>query len=203
MDDKIRVNRVAVQVNGDIAVISLYKNNIRLAEFTNIEIGVPDYYNSKIPNKTMYQTYCRNVTINLLQNNGINGYYYDEKKIPEVSDGVQTYCKYSIPLFHGKSVKMVDKLMQKSFDDTDIVYEILDDATVDISKITEKYKDGNIKYGTMTINVALNKQYKIGVVCAIKSGQICKPKVIIFGGKEQPLNTNLLCKIARGREIIT
>ena len=199
MEDKIRVNRVAVQICGDVGVISLCKNNAKLAEFTNIDVGIPDFYNSKIPNKALYQTYCRNTTINLLQNNGIDGYFYDEKK--STPDTEQSYCKHGVGSFHSVSIKMVEDLMHKVFDGTDISYTISrNDDVIDIANIAEKYKDGNIKYATMNIGVTFNKQYNINVVCMIKSGQVCKPKTIIFNEEEHPITNNLLRKIARGGE---
>lgn len=190
----IRVNKITTQIGieiGETTLITLYRNNIRLAEITNRDIDVPDFYISGVDNRNTYQSYCKDVIINLLQNNGIDGYFYEAKV--EIADS--ELRKYTSGTVSTKISQYIDNILADMTADTDIKYTI--SQFNDDPNITERYKDGSIKFCTINIKVQINEVYNIIVVAEIKSGQMCKPKKFIYGSDECQLNITSLNRMIR------
>lgn len=176
-----KVNKVTVAIDEDEARITLYKTNTKLAEFSNYDIDVPPFDISGAANKTVYQSYCKDLVINLLQNGCIDGYYYEEK---QKSEDTTVGRKFGTGEF-GTAIR--SKLVE-ILDTMEIQYKIRDGEP----EVTERYKgDRMVKNGSITFDVEIDGIH-ISVLGEIKSGQICKPKHYTFGGTTYTLNeTNL------------
>ena len=46
--DKQRVNRVAVLLQGEGVIISLYKTNTKLGDVSNIDLGIPNFKETRL-----------------------------------------------------------------------------------------------------------------------------------------------------------
>ena len=112
-----KVNRITVMLDEDEARITLYKTNTKLAEISNYDIDIPPFYESGAANKSVYQAYCKEVVMNLLQNGGIEGYYYEEK---QKSEDTTVGRKYGVGEFGG-AIK--SKLME-ILDGMEMPYQI-------------------------------------------------------------------------------
>ena len=77
-----RVDKVTVLIgdDDDCAKISLYRNNEKLGETDTDVLHIPTYDQSGLPNKVIYQNYCKDYMINLLNNGGVDGFYYEPKQ---------------------------------------------------------------------------------------------------------------------------
>lgn len=193
-----RVNRVAVQLNGDGAIISLYRTNTKLGEVTNEDLAIPEFKQSNMPNKMVYMNYCRDFMINLLENGGIEGYYYEAKQTVE-DDGKPK--KYDKATFENGAYNMLTKTMDTILGSTHIKYEIMRHDTQ--IEVTEKYKDNYVKYAKADFSVSIEAGNKCEVIIVpvhMKSGQMCKPKTIIHDGIERSLNMTIINNIMRGQD---
>jgi hypothetical protein len=194
-----RVNRVAVLLQGDGAIVSLYRTNTKLGEVTNLDLAIPNFKASNMPNKMVYMNYCRDFMINLLENGGVEGYYYEAKQTIE-DDGRPK--KYDKSTFEGGAyntlVKVMDNILNSS---AHIKYEIMRHDTQ--VEVTEKYKDNYVKYAKADFSVSLESGDKCEVIIVpvyMKSGQMCKPKTIIHDGIERSLNMTTINSIMRGQD---
>ena len=194
--DGQRVNRVAVLLNGDGAIVSLYRTNTKLGDVTNGDLGIPDFKQSNMPNKMVYMNYCRDFMVNLLENGGVEGFYYEAKQTTEDSGKPK---KYDRSTFERGAYDTLAKTMDAILDScTHIKYDIMRHNTN--VEITEKYKDNYVKYARADFSVSIksgNKCKTIIVPVYMKSGQMCKPKVIIHDGIERPLNMTAINNIIK------
>lgn len=194
-----RVNRVAVLLNGDGAIVSLYRTNTKLGEVTNEDLAIPNFKESNMPNKMVYMNYCRDFMINLLENGGVEGYYYEAKQTVE-DDGKPK--KYDKSTFTSASrdmlVKTLDSILGSS---SHIKYGIMHHDTQ--VEVIEKYKDNYVKYAKADYSVSVESGEKCEVMIIpvhMKSGQMCKPKVVIYDGIERSLNMTTINNILRGKD---
>jgi hypothetical protein len=188
-----RVNRVTTQIGveaGETTLITLYKNNIRLAEVTNRDIDVPDFFVSGVDNRNTYQSYCKDVVINLLQNEGIEGYYYEAKA--ETPD--HEVRKYTSGTVNSKISEYISSILVDMTVDTDIKYKI--NEFNDDPIVTERYKDGSIKFCTTKIKAQINN-ISIIIEAEIRSGQMCKPKKFTCGTDEYQFNITSLHRLVK------
>lgn len=194
-----RVNRVAVLLNGDGVIVSLYRTNTKLGEVTNEDLAIPNFKQSNMPNKMVYMNYCRDFMINLLENGGVEGYYYEAKQT--VDDGGKPK-KYDKGTFESGAYDMLTKTLDSILsNNASIKYDIMKyDTQVEV---TEKYKDNYVKYAKADFSVSLEAGSKCEVIIVpvyMKSGQMCKPKNIIYDGIERSLNMTTINNIMRGQD---
>jgi hypothetical protein len=194
-----RVNRVAVLLSGDGAIVSLYRTNTKLGEVSNKDLAIPDFKQSNMPNKMVYMNYCRDFMINLLENGGVEGYYYEAKQTVE-DDGKPK--KYDKSTFESGAYNILAKTMDSILNSSaHIKYEIMRyDTQVEV---TEKYKDNYVKYAKADFSVSLEAGSKCEVIIVpvhMKSGQMCKPKMLIHDGIERSLNMTIINNILRGQD---
>jgi hypothetical protein len=181
--DKIRVNRITVNIDKyNEVTISLYRTNVLLGTLTPEDLDIPEFFSTKISAKT-YQAYCRDLVIELLNNDGIAGYYY-EPKSTEHSHSI----KYDKSLFIKGTLDYVGALLG------DIAHILMDDRII----ITDKYKDAYIKNSTGEFDIKLTQHnITIAVLSEIKSGQLCKPKTMKYNGSEYTFNITNVKKIIK------
>lgn len=194
--DGQRVNRVAVLLNGDGAIVSLYRTNTKLGDITNTDLGIPNFKQSNMPNKMVYMNYCRDFMINLLENGGVEGFYYEAKQTIENNSKPK---KYDRSTFESSAYDTLTKTMDAILNScTNIKYDIMRHNTN--VEVTKKYKDNYVKYARADFSVSIrsgNKCKTIIVPVYMKSGQMCKPKVIIHDGIERPLNMTAINNIIK------
>lgn len=152
-----------------------------------------------MPNKMVYMNYCRDFMINLLENGGVEGFYYEAKQTVE-DDGKPK--KYDKSLFQSGAYDMLTKTMDNVLAScSHIKYEVMKhDTQVDV---TEKYKDNYVKYAKAIHSVSIESGEKCEVIIVpvyMKSGQMCKPKTIVYDGVERSLNMTTINNILRGNE---
>lgn len=194
-----RVNRVAVLLNGDGAIVSLYRTNTKLGEVSNTDLGIPNFKQSSMPNKMVYMNYCRDFMINLLENGGVEGYYYEAKQTTDDDGKPKKYDKGTFESgAHDMLAKTLDSILGGN---TSIKYEIMKyDTQVEV---TEKYKDNYVKYAKADFSVSLEAGSKCEVIIVpvhMKSGQMCKPKTIVYDGIERSFNMTTINNIMRGQD---
>jgi hypothetical protein len=188
---------VAVLLSGDGAIVSLYRTNTKLGEVSNEDLAIPDFKQSNMPNKMVYMNYCRDFMINLLENGGVEGYYYEAKQT--VDDGKPK--KYDKGTFESGAYDMLTRTLESILGSTHIKYEVMKyDTQVEV---TEKYKDNYVKYAKADFSVSLEAGGKCEVIIVpvhMKSGQMCKPKTIVYDGIERSFNMTTINNIMRGQE---
>lgn len=194
-----RVNRVAVLLSGDGAIVSLYRTNTKLGDVSNVDLNIPNFKESNMPNKMVYMNYCRDFMINLLENGGVEGYYYEAKQTVD-DDGKPK--KYDKSTFQSGAYDMLVKTMDGILgSNAHIKYEIMKHDTQ--VEVTEKYKDNYVKYAKADFSISLESGDKCEVIIVpvhMKSGQMCKPKIIIHDGIERSLNMTIINNILRGND---
>lgn len=196
----VRVNKVTVYIGEryEPTIITLYRTNTKLVELTNDQLEIPNIEDSKVDRQT-YQQYCKDVVINLLENDGIEGYYYEPKQKAVTSTGEQVVRKFNSSTLRSEAINRLRMLLDNMIDGTNITYEInqFKDDGVDIK---DRYKDMNIKFGTTQITIVLkgNKTEIVTVTVAVKSGQMCKPKEFTMtDGSIKQLNITTIQKILK------
>jgi hypothetical protein len=184
--DKIRVNKITVNIDKyDETTISLYRTNTILGTLTPEDLGIPEFYDAKVSAK-VYQSYCKDFVIELLDNDGIPGYYY-EPKSKEYSQSI----KYDPSLFRYNVKKYISTILG------DIEYVLMEDRI----STTDKYKDMHIKNSTGEFDIKLvQHNVVVTVLSEIKSGQLCKPKVMKYNGSEYAFNITNVKKIIRSTQ---
>lgn len=197
--ERQRVNRVAVLLNGDGAIVSLYRTNTKLGDVTNTDLGIPNFKQSNMPNKMVYMNYCRDFMINLLENGGVEGYYYEAKQTVEDNGKPKKYDKST---FKSGAYDMLTKTMDNILNSSaNIKYDVMQNDTQ--VEVTEKYKDNYVKYAKADFSISLEAGNKCEVIIVpvyIKSGQMCKPKMLIHDGIERSLNMTTINNILRGQD---
>lgn len=193
-----RVNRVAVLLNGDGATISLYRTNTKLGEVSNLDLDIPNFNSSNMPNKMVYMNYCRDFMIGLLESGGVEGYYYEAKQT--IEDGKSK--KYDKSTFIEGAYNSLTRVLDSTLNAcTHIKYDVMRNDTQ--VEITEKYKDNYVKYAKADFSVSLESGDKCEVIIVpvyMKSGQMCKPKILIHDGIERSLTITSINNILRGSE---
>lgn len=193
----IRVNKVTVYVSNtyDQSIITLYKTNTKLAEITNRQLDIPDFHKANVDRNT-YQQYCKDVVINLLENNGIEGFYWEAKQ--DNNDGQAR--KFSSSTFRAEAISRLITIMDMIVEDTDMTYEIHRFKNDEV-EIRERYKDMSIKYGSTLIMMTVSKLTKsetVEIIVELKSGQMCKPKTFkMSDGSINQLNVTTLNRILK------
>lgn len=190
----IRVNRVTVYIGESYepAIISMYRTNTKLAEITSDQLEIPMM--SEVPEvgKAKYQQYCKDMVIHLLEQGGIEGYYWEPKKAQVDASGKEIVRKFNRSTFRSEAANRLSVML----DQMEVQYSINQyaDDTVDI---TDKYKDGNIKFGSTNITVKIG-QYNIIVPFELRSGQMCKPKTFnMQDGTTHSFNTTNIRKLLK------
>lgn len=182
--DKIRVNKITVNIDKyDNTIISLYKTNVILGTLTNADLGIPYFSDSGVSIKT-YQAYCRDFVIELLNNDGIEGYYY-EPKSNEHSQSI----KYDRGSFKRSVMEYVNTLLEDKY-----TYVLIDDRLDSV----EKYKDLYIKNSVGEFDIKLTQHNTIiTVISEIKSGQLCRPRIIRHNGTDYAFNITSIKRIIK------
>lgn len=180
----IRVNKITVNIdskNND-TTISLYRTNQLLGSMTEDELHIQSFRDSGVSIKA-YQMYCKDVVTNLLDNGGIEGFYYEPK-----TDA--TSIKYTTNDFRNKCRDYIKSVVGDTYEFTM--------TQNDIEHNVDRYKDKYIKDAIIDFEVLL-KQYNIRfkVRAEIKSGQACRPKVFIYNNTEFNFNVTNINKIVK------
>lgn len=184
--EKCRVNRITVNINkvSDNTTISLYKTNTLLGTINADDLDIVSFCNSKVSAKA-YQAYCKDVIINLLDNDGIDGYYYDPK---EEREGV----KYGMSEFASACMTYVENIIGDSYG----WKRTYNDEVLDINQYSDKY----IKNAKALFEILINGyDLRLKVVAEIKSGQMCRPKVFICGEDEYTFNITNVNRVIKAR----
>lgn len=202
--EKQRVNKITGSFNTDGGVtISLYRTRNKLGTVTNEELNIPSMEESGAQNKNVYMTYCKDFVINLLKNDGIEGYYYDDTNTSEQSaNGYPSkfnkadFIKYS-------GIMITDTICKLLGDGYNVMVGAKEPHDVNV---TESYKDGMIKYASIPLNVAIATDAFIADVvipAEIRSGQLCKPKTFMGDNEEYKFNiTNLKKFLSKNDEYV-
>lgn len=180
---KIRVNRITVNINkyGE-TTISLYKTNNLLGILTEDDLDIPPVDVSGVSPKA-YQMYCKDFVIELLNNDGIPGYYYEPKMANQS-------IKYDNSTFKSGVKDYINSLLEDRYE-----YNILMTERIDV---TERYKDMYIKNAVGEFDVRLTQyDIKITVISEIKSGQLCRPKVMKYDDTEYTFNITNVGRIIK------
>lgn len=184
MDDaKIRVNRIAISINkyGE-TTISLYKTNNLLGILTEDDLDIPLFDSSGVSLKA-YQMYCKDFVIELLNNDGIPGYYYEPKS---ENQGV----KYDNSTFKSGVKEYINSLLEGRYE-----YNILMTERIEVS---ERYKNMYIKNAVGEFDVRLTQyDIKITVMSEIKSGQLCRPRIMKYNDVEYTFNITNVGRIIK------
>lgn len=184
--DKCRVNRITVNIdkNTDDVVVSLYKNNIQLAIINACDLEIVSFQDSGVSMKA-YQAYCKDIVINLLDNDGISGYYYDPK---EEHEGM----KYDMSAFSKSCMDYVADTINENYD----WKRTLDNK--DEVLVMEQYNDKFIKNAKCLFNIVLEGfNVNLQILAEIKSGQMCRPRVMVYNGKEYTFNITNINRIVK------
>ena len=181
--DRIRVNKITITVNKyDETIISLYKTNAMLGILTNEDLNIQSLSASGVSLKA-YQMYCKDYVIELLNNDGIPGYYYEPKSESES-------VKYDNSAFKKGVKEYIDSLLEDRYEYTILMTERID--------VTERYKDKYIKNATGEFDVRLTQyDIKITVVSDVKSGQLCRPKIMKYDDVEYSFNITNVGRIVK------
>ena len=181
--DGIKVNRITVNVNKyDETIVSLYKTNTLLGTLTEADLNIPSLTDSGVSLKA-YQMYCKDLVIELLNNEGVPGYYYEPK-----SEGES--IKYDNSTFRRGVANYISSLLEDRYE-----YSILMTERIDV---TERYNDRFIKNAIGEFDVLLTQyDVRIVIVSEIKSGQLCRPKIIRYDDNEYSFNITNVGRIVK------
>lgn len=188
---KIKVNRIAVNVNvaEDTTDVTLYKNNTPLGFIPEDSLEIPTFSNSGVSLKA-YQLYCKDIVENLLENGGIPGFYYEPKEEPtgEKSEPI----KYDVSEFRKKTAEYIKKVLGDDYEFT---------MTDEDNRINiEQYADMFIKNARIDFGVTIKEPRISLMICGeIKSGQMCRPRMMIYNGQEMKFNITNVNKISKGK----
>ena len=182
--ESTRVNKITVTVDkkyGDVR-ISLYKTNELLGTLDEYDLNLPSFLTSGVSLKA-YQSYCKDYVIELLNNDGIPGYYYEPK-----ADSKS--IKYDPTSFKKGIIEYIDGVIGDRYEYTIPMTDRIESA--------ERYKDGYIKNAVGEVDVKIESYNVIfTVVSEIKSGQLCRPKIIKFRGVEYGFNITNINRIIK------
>lgn len=179
--DGIRVNKISVKADKYDTTISLYKTNQLVGYLYAEDVGVDPISSYKVSLRA-YQTYIKDLIINLLDNGGIPGYYYEPKQ-------ESANVKYDVQSFLKKTTEYVKSVIGDE-------YEFMLNQDYDMER--ENYKNGGINNATAEFGLILkDEDISMKLVGQIKSGQWCRPRVVKYCGKELTFNITNINKIVR------
>jgi hypothetical protein len=181
--EKCRVNRITVNIdkNTDDTVISLYKTNTLLGVINADDLEIDSFQKSGVSAKA-YQAYCKDIVINLLDNGGIDGYYYDPKE-------ERTGMKYDASSFATACMEYVSNVIGDNYE-----WKRTQNDEVDL----EQYGDNFIKNGRGLFEIRIEGyDAKLKIIAEIKSGQMCRPRAFIFQDKEYTFNITNINRIIK------
>lgn len=184
MEEKTRISKISVNIDQDedVATISLYKTNQAMGTFTHDKLGIVSPGDSGVSMKA-YQLYCKDVAIQMLNNNGIDGLYYEPK------DETVDHAIYDFTEFKRLTLEFVSKILG------DMEFKPTFNET---TNLFEQSKSKSIKNASADFEIALiDANMKIKIRGEIKSGQICKPKIMIYGEEEIQFNITNVKKLIR------
>ena len=121
----------------------------------------------------------------LLENGGVEGFYYEEKQ----STGQQT--KFSTSEFMSESRRRIKEAIKNWFDEEPKMIEYEDQYVV-----SEKYKDGTPKNISGTFKVRFRNR-EFTVLNDMKSGQVTSPKRLIYKEENMPFNMTTIKSICK------
>lgn len=183
MED-IKINKISVDIDkkNDETTVSLYKTNKLIGIFTTDDLDIDSFAESGVSVKA-YQLYVRDVVINLIDNGGLPGYYYEPK---QDIDGI----KYDNNTFLAKANEYVKNVIHDKYD-----FVLLQDPNME----AERYNNGYIKNASAKFKLILrsNNNISILLLCNIKSGQMCRPKIMIYDDVEYSFNITTINKIVK------
>ena len=180
-----RVNKITVTVEEFNTRICLWRTNLKLAELTSDDFEIPPFDMLDDINKNVYINYCRDFVQDLLENGGVEGFYYEEKQ----STGQQT--KFSTSEFMSESRRRIKEAIKNWFDEEPKMIEYEDQYVV-----SEKYKDGTPKNISGTFKVRFRNR-EFTVLNDMKSGQVTSPKRLIYKEENMPFNMTTIKSICK------
>lgn len=182
MNTGIRVNKISVSMDKYDTKVSLYKNNQLLGYLYADDLGLDPVNKYNVSIKA-YQTYIKDMVINLLDNGGFNGYYYEPKQ-------ENMSVKYDNGSFLKRSREYVEDVIGDRYD------FILTNDNNEIE--ADRYNSGYIKDALVGFTLIL-KGYDIRMTlkCQIKSGQWCRPRVFEYDGIEYNFNITNINKVVK------
>jgi len=199
MEGKQRINKITATFMGDGVSMSLYRTHNKIGTLTNSDIDIKPFAESGAANKPAYMAYCKETLINLLQNGGVEGYYYDPKPQNEQAESGMPR-KFDANTFAQWSKQIVLDVTGK-MELPGIAVGISDKQDIE-PKVDERYKDGAIKYGStiIPIEIKYDSQPNINAIVTvqIRSGQLSKPKKFVVGDKELGLNPTAIKSLVKG-----
>ena len=182
--DKCRVNRITVNVDKatDDTVISLYKTNTLLGTINADDLEIDSFQKSGVSIKA-YQAYCKDIVVNLLDNGGIDGFYYDPK---EEREGV----KYDISAFGKACMEYVGNVIGDSHN----WKRTFTDNVTQVDQYNDKYiKNAKGSFEIMITGFGI----KLQILAEIKSGQMCRPRLFVYNGIEHTFNITNINKVIK------
>lgn len=182
--DKCRVNRITVNIDkkADETTISLYKTNTLLGVINADDLEIESFQKSGVSAKA-YQAYCKDIVINLLDNDGIEGYYYDPK---EEHAGV----KYGASEFAIACMEYVSNIIDDNYD----WKRTYNDKMLEVEQYADKY----IKNAKGLFEILIDSyDVRLQVIAEIKSGQMCRPRTFRYNDQEYTFNITNINRIVR------
>lgn len=184
MED-IRINKISVDTDkkNDETIISLRKNNQLLGIINCDDLEIESYANSGVSLKA-YRAYVEDVVINLIDNGGLPGYYYEPK---QDNDGI----KYDNGSFLARIKEYAKNIIKDKYR-----FSLMQDS-ID----AERYNNGFIKNASAKF-VLILQDYDIRIIllCNIKSGQVCRPRVMLYDGEEYSFNITSINRIVKANQ---
>lgn len=171
MEKLYKINRITVSIDTeeDDAVINLYKTNELVGTIHYEQLNLVSPLDSQLSKKA-YSDYAKDVTINLIDNGGLAGYYYEEKQKVE---GI----KYDMSVFRDSAKEFIDKVI-------DIPHRM---TYSNVDADIERYESGFIKNAQADFPVVVDGT-EILVRCEIRSGQMCRPRLMFHNDNEYTFN---------------
>lgn len=184
----IRVNRITVNVDTkyDEVKVSLYKTNELLGTLSDEDLELPRYTTSGVSLKA-YQTYCKDFVIELMNNGGIPGLYYEPKQSID-------RVKYNDATFKSGIAEYIKSMIDERYE-----YKLLMTERINV---VDRYADGYISNATGEFDIRLTQfnNIVITILSDIKSGQLCRPKKMVFNGYEYGFNITNIGQIIKSTQ---
>lgn len=184
----IRVNRITVNVDTkyDEVKVSLYKTNELLGTLSDEDLELPRYTTSGVSLKA-YQTYCKDFVIELMNNGGIPGFYYEPKQSID-------RVKYNDVTFKSGIAEYIKSMIDERYE-----YKLLMTERINVA---DRYADGYISNATGEFDIKLTQfnNIVITILSDIRSGQLCRPKKMVFNGYEYGFNITNIGQIIKSTQ---
>lgn len=182
----VRINKITVNVDKyDSVRIALYKTNELIGALTEEDLNLPLYSESGVSKKA-YLAYVKDFTIELMNIGGIPGYYYEPK-----SEGDS--IKYDPSVFRNGVGEYIGNIIGDKYE--------FQQMLTDRINIIEQYKDKYIKEATGEFDIKLTQfDITITVISEIKSGQLCRPRTMMYDGNEYSFNVTNVGRIIKSAQ---